>query len=91
MVGFTQTNSSEGRDFGRQPIDQLMVEKGIDNHQLVEASTEQLTHKQVQRARKGRRLTANMQGKVLAAWTRLSRAQGDARQWRMSDLFDYEA
>ena len=45
------------RDLGLQPLDKMMNEWAIDNHQLVEVSTEQLTHKQVQKARKGRRLT----------------------------------
>ena len=52
------------RDLGLQPLDKMMNEWGIDNHQLVEVSTEQLTHKQVQKARKGRRLTLKMMQKV---------------------------
>ena len=50
---------------------------GLANHDLVEASTEQLTHKQVQRARKGRRLTLKMMQKLaralnVAVWQRLT-------------------
>ena len=53
------------RDLGLQPLDKMMDEWGLDNHQLVEVSTEQLTHKQVQKARKGRRLTLKMMQNLL--------------------------
>ena len=33
------------RDYGLQPLDALMREAGLENHALVAASTEQLTHK----------------------------------------------
>lgn len=56
------------RDFGPQPLDRFLEAYGLSNRDLVEASTEQLTHKQVQRARKGRRLTRNMQEKVVRAY-----------------------
>ena len=53
---------------GAQPLDAIMKEKGISNHDLVAAVPPgTITHKQVQKARKGRRLTTNMQEKILAA------------------------
>jgi hypothetical protein len=52
------------RDHGLQPLDGLMIRWGITNHQLVESSPEQLNHKQVQKARKGRQLTLHMMQKV---------------------------
>ena len=55
------------RDHGPQPLDGLMVRWNLNNHELVEVSEEQLNHKQVQKARKGRQLTARAQKKVLAA------------------------
>jgi hypothetical protein len=55
-------------NLGPQPLDRLMTERGLDNHVLVAASPEHLTHKQVAKARKGRRLTANLQGKIQRAW-----------------------
>lgn len=73
------------RDLGRQPLARLMAERGLAPADLVSASTEQLTHKQVSRAMKGRRLTANMMDKVLRAWNRAT-SDGAAR----ADLFDYE-
>lgn len=52
------------RDHGLQPLDALMTRWGITNHQLVEESVEQLNHKQVQRARKGRQLTLHLMQKL---------------------------
>ena len=52
------------RDHGAQPLDELMTRWGISNHELVEASVEQLNHKQVQKARKGRQLTLHMMQKL---------------------------
>ncbi|MEN9974443.1 MAG: hypothetical protein RLZZ282_449 [Verrucomicrobiota bacterium] len=53
------------RDHGAQPLDHLMTQWGLTNHQLVDASLEQLNHKQVQRARKGRQLTLHLMQKVM--------------------------
>jgi hypothetical protein len=55
------------RDHGPQPLDSLLDRWGFSNHQLVEASAEQLNHKQVQKARKGRQLTLHMMQKVARA------------------------
>lgn len=55
------------RDHGTQPIDDLMTRWSITNHQLVEISPEQLNHKQVQKARKGRQLTLHLMQKVTRA------------------------
>lgn len=68
------------RDHGVQPLDQLMNEWGLSNHGLVEASPEQLNHKQVQKARKGRQLTLHMMQKVMrglniAIWNKISKEQ----------------
>ena len=53
---------------GVQPLDAIMNEKEIRNHDLVAAVPPgSITHKQVQKARKGRRLTTNMQDKILEA------------------------
>ena len=69
---------------GVQPIDGLLAELGLDNHALVNASHEHLTHKQVAKARKGRRLTRHMQEKVLRA---LNAASG--RTFGMAEAFNY--
>ncbi len=72
------------RDLGEQPIARLLAERGWKSHDLVAASTEHITHKMVVRACKGRRLTSNVQGKILRAWNTL--AQG---RLRVADLFNY--
>ena len=55
------------RDHGPQPLDGLMVRWTITNHELVEVSDEQLNHKQVQKARKGRQLTLHLMQKLMRA------------------------
>lgn len=56
------------RNHGSQPLDGMMMAYGLENHDVVDASLEQLTHKQVQRARKGRQLTLKMMQKVTRAF-----------------------
>ena len=68
---------SEERDFGNQPLLLLLENWGLTNHDLVAVSPEQLTHKQVQRAAQGRKLTLKMKQKLartvnFAIWGRLT-------------------
>ena len=67
-----------------QPISGLMVEHGLKSNDLVRNSTEQLTHKMVSRAVKGRRLTPNIQHKIINA---LNKATG--KVYELKDLFNY--
>ncbi len=55
------------RDHGVQPLDGLMLRWNLTNHELVEVSDEQLNHKQVQKARKGRQLTLHLMQKMMRA------------------------
>lgn len=73
------------RELGPQPLAKVLEQHELSAHDLVEASTEQITHKMVARAIKGRRLTANTMGKVV-------RAVNAATQSRFApgDLFNYE-
>jgi len=73
-----------GRDLGEQPIARLLAALGLDAHELVAASSEQLTHKMVRRACKGRRLTTHVQQKLLNALN--ARTAGS---YVLGDLFDY--
>lgn len=73
------------RNLGEQPLARLMTERGLSAHDLVAASTEQITHKMVTRAMKGRRLTANTMDKVHRAWN-----QATSGESSRSDLFTYE-
>ena len=51
---------------GVQPLDAIMVEKEIKNTDLVKVAPPGfITHKQIQKGRKGRRLSMHMQDKVL--------------------------
>lgn len=72
------------RDLGEQPLAAIMAEKGLKPNDLVAASTEQITHKMVSRAAKGRRLTPHVQAKILAA---LNAVTGTA--YSLKDLFTY--
>lgn len=72
------------RDLGPQPIAQLLESHGIQARHLVEVSTDQLTHKMVARAIKGRRLTPNTMGKVLRALNLAC-----SHEYGLTDLFNY--
>lgn len=76
---------TETNDLGTQPLDALMTKHGLSNHALVAASTEQLSHKMVQKARKGRRLTAKAKTKILNALHSALPEQKFAHR----DLFNY--
>ncbi len=71
-------------ELGVQPLDAIMEELELKNHDLVAASTEGLTHKQVQKGRKGRRLTRNIQDKIVAALSSVS-----DKTYPRTDLFTY--
>jgi hypothetical protein len=62
------------RDHGVQPLDRLMERWKLSNHALVEASAEQLNHKQVQKARKGRQLTLHLMQKITRALNEAAQA-----------------
>lgn len=72
------------RDLGEQPIARLMIEHGLKPNDLVSNSTEQITHKMVSRAVKGRRLKPNIQYKILNA---MNKASG--KVYELKDLFNY--
>jgi hypothetical protein len=66
-----------------QPLDKILMDLKLTNAALVKASQEQLTCKQVQKARKGKNITPNIQGKVLRALNLCARGG----KYRSSDLF----
>ena len=72
------------RDLGEQPLARRMSERSLAPADLVAASTEQLTHKMVSRAMKGRRLTRNTMDKVVRAWNAATEGTDTA-----PELFDY--
>lgn len=83
------------RDKGEQPLVAVLDAWGLENHDLVEASSTQLTHKQVQRARRGRMLTLSMMQKVTrdlnaAIAARLTKPERqEFADYRHRDLFNY--
>ena len=78
--------NEQQRDMGVQPLDQVLTDLGISNPEVVTASTEQLTHKQVQKGRKGRRISENIQNKICRA---LNGAVSGDKQFKVGDLFNY--
>ncbi|MCX5668873.1 MAG: hypothetical protein NTX89_01955 [Candidatus Omnitrophica bacterium] len=77
-------NNEIERDLGEQPIAKIMAEHGFKPNDLVINSTEQITHKMVARAVKGRRLNLKIQYRLLNA---LNRASG--KQYTLKELFNY--
>ncbi len=72
------------RDLGPQPVGSLLEKHALSPKDLVAASTEQITHKMVNRAVRGRRLTPNVMAKIQNA---LNHAAGSS--YALSDLFTY--
>ena len=71
---------------GTQPLDAIMTEKKISNNDLVAiAPPGFITHKQIQKGRKGRRLTMHMQQKVMDALNIYSKPE--SYEWEA--LFTY--
>lgn len=72
------------RNLGEQPIAKLIREHKLKTHDVVANSTEQLSHKMIARAVKGRRLTVNVQTKILRALNKVTN-----KNYSLSDLFNY--
>lgn len=79
-----ETTTGLERDLGLQPIAKILEEQGLKAHDLVAASDEHLTHKMVARACKGRRLTPNVQAKILKAMNQVLKTPVT-----LGDLFNY--
>jgi len=72
-------------DYGTQPLDEVLERYSFKNDDLVQASDEQLTYKQVQKARQGRRITPNIKGKIVRALNTVVEDKGYIEK----DLFNY--
>ena len=79
-------------DLGPQPLDQIMQANGLSNHDLVEASVDQISHKMVSRGRKGRRLKRKVQEKIMRALNAHCKEQSPDthRVYTLPDLFNYK-
>ena len=76
---------NESMEAGLQPLDDVMTQHGITNHALVAVSDQHLTHKEVQKGRKGRRLTLRTQHRI---WKALQARLPD-EPIALGDLFSY--
>jgi hypothetical protein len=77
-------NNEIQRELGEQPIAKIMAEYGLKSNDLVSSSTEQITHKMVSRAAKGRRLNSKIQYRLLNALNKVA-----GKQYTLKDLFNY--
>ena len=74
-------------ELGRQPLNEILDRHGWNNHDVVAHSSEGLTHKVVQKARKGRQLTRRAQEKILRALNAIA----PGAVFHMEDVFNYRA
>ena len=74
----------EQREYGPQPIVELLEKHKLSHHDLVAASTEQITHKMVTRACKGRKLSRRVQLKIRNAVNTATE-----ESYCLGDLFTY--
>ena len=77
--------SDPKNEFGIQPLDTILDRLSLKNDDLVRASGEQLTHKQVQKARKGRSITPNIKSKIVKALN----TKMEDQQYTQENLFNY--
>jgi len=80
-------NATE-RNMGVQPLDGVMRQHEWTNHDIVAASLHPLTHKAVQRARSGRRLTIRTMRHVTEAVNRCLQSKG-LEPMQPEQLFSY--
>jgi len=81
--------NAEERNMGVQPLDAVLREHSWGNHDIVAASQHPLTHKAVQRARSGRRLTIRTMRHVTEALNRCLTGKG-LEPVRMNQVFNYD-
>jgi hypothetical protein len=77
-------NDETERNLGVQPIANVMARHNLKPHDLVAAIDQQLTHKVVTKACKGRMLTDNSKNKILNALNLAAK-----KNYTLSDLFNY--
>jgi hypothetical protein len=91
MADETEIEDEKERNMGTQPLDAILLQHALANHDLVEACKDPLTHKAVARARKGRRLTKNTQQRVLTALNVVLKAKGVEQPLKLLEVFSYKA
>ncbi len=84
----TEEMDKKEMDVGVQPLDAILTEIGLKNSDVVGISLEQLTHKQVKKARAGRRVSKNIQLKILNAIN--SVLEDGEELYKLNNLFNYK-
>ena len=90
---FPEERAVAGGEYGTQPLDGLMVGLGLSNNAVVDAAGRTVTHKMVNKARRGRRLSRSVQLKVLAALNgavKRTNCGDEALCYSFKDLFNYD-
>jgi len=77
-------NKDLERNLGLQPIASIMAEFKLKPNDLVSNSSEQISHKMVNKAVKGRRLNPHIQIKILKAVNNTTK-----KSYSLKDLFNY--
>ncbi len=72
-------------EFGIQPLDKILNKRSLKNEDLVRASNEQLTHKQVRKGRQGKAITINIKRKIMRALNRID----EKNKYTQKELFNY--
>lgn len=75
---------------GVQPLDAILNQHELKHADLVEVSTEQLTHKMVAKGRKGRRLSLKIQMKIVHALNAALALRVPGRTYAARELFNYK-
>jgi len=71
-------------EMGPQPIGRIMDELTLKPHDLVAASEDQITHKMIAKACKGRRLTMRVRLKIQTAINKVT-----GKEYPLASLFNY--
>lgn len=77
-------NEKTEHDLGPQPIENILKKHNLSHHDVVAASTDQITHKMVTRACKGRKLSRRVQLKIVRAVNTATE-----QDYKLKDLFTY--
>ncbi len=85
----TDGTSALERNLGTQPIDAVMEKHALKNHDVVQMNRGGLTHKIVQKARKGRRIKPNMKVRVTEALNVVLKQKGIEEKYGVGQLFNY--
>ena len=77
------------REMGVQPIDAIMTEHDLKNHDVMQMNRGGLTHKNIAKARKGRRLTPKIKVRITEALNAVLKQKGVEKTYVPKDLFNY--